>query len=150
MIGLDVKIDAAAALKALEKIDDPALIKRIAEAVADEDVLPALKKYPPQSRKPMQMTPKQRAWFFAQLRSGAISAPYQRTGRYGQSFQKQPMSNGVALVSGLSYAPYVRGPGQAAYHAGNWDTLEQLAQQLEADAALTATGVIVDEIGAAS
>lgn len=148
MIGLDVKIDVADVLRILDKIDDPALARKIAEAVADEDVLPALQKYPPQSGKPMRMTPKQRAWFFAQLRAGAISVPYQRTGRYGQSFQKQPASNGVSVVSGLSYAPFVRGPGQAAYHKGNWDTLEQLAESLEADAALTATGVIVDEIGA--
>lgn len=149
MIGLDVKIDVADALRILDKIDDPALVRKIAEAVADEDVKPALAKYPPRSGKKMQWaSDAQRRGFFARLRAGAITVPYQRTGDYGRSFQKQPISNGIALVSGLAYAPYVRGPGQAAYHKGNWTTLDELAQSLEADAALTATGVIVDEIGA--
>lgn len=149
MIDLHITVDATDALRALERLDEDKLRPKIANAVADEDVLPALHKYPPPSRKPMPMTPKQRRAFFAKLRSGAITVPYQRTGRYGRSFEKHPTAQGVDVSSQLAYAPYVRGPGQAAYHRGNWDDLEALAQSLEGDAALTATGVIVSEIGGA-
>lgn len=147
-IDIRITVDASDALRALARLEEDKLRPLIANAVADEDVLPALMKYPPASGKPMRFqSPAQRRAFFAKLRSGAISVPYQRTGRLGRSFQKQPTPQGVDVTSQLAYAPYVRGPGQAAYHSGNWDTLETLASSLEGDAALTATGVIVAEIG---
>ncbi len=144
---LKVTIDVTQALKALEAIDSPATRTAVATTVADEVVLPALHKYPPKSGKKMQWaSDKQRRFFFAQLRAGAIQVPYQRTGDYGRSFEKQGISDGVALVSGLAYAPYVRGPGQAAYHKGNWTSLEELATSLESLAALAATAAIVEEV----
>lgn len=141
-----ITIDTATAARLFAKLTDERLRERVAGAVADEDVLPALAKYPPQSGKPMPMTPAQRRAFFAKLRNGQISVPYRRTGRFGRSFTKQPTSEGMDLTSALSYAPFVRGPGQAAYHRGTWDTLEDMVIALEEDAALTATGVIVEEI----
>lgn len=148
MIDLSLTIDVRQALAALQALDIGALTPKIANAVADEDVIPALHKYPSQSGKKMQWaSDKQRRFVMAAIRRGDIQVPYRRTGDYGNSFMKQPTSDGVALVSNLSYAPFVRGPGQAEYHRGTWDTLEELADGLEADAALTATGVIVDEIG---
>lgn len=146
MFDIKITIDTKKALDILQKATSPALPGKIANAVADEDVLPALHKYPPQSGKPMPMTTKQRRAFFAKLRSGAIQVPYRRTGAFGRSFQKEQTAKGVDLVSNLAYAPYVRGPGQAAYHKGNWDTLEVLTESLEGEAALTATGVIVKEL----
>lgn len=147
MIDIKVTIDTRAVLDMLEKADGKALREKMANAVADDVVLPALHKYPTPSRKKMQWaSDKARRFFFAQLRAGAIQVPYRRTGEYGRSFQKQTIPDGVALVSHLAYAPYVRGPGQAAYHKGTWDDLETLALSLEADAALAATAVIVEEL----
>lgn len=148
MVDFSVKIDISQAQAALDALDPRALTLKIANAVADEVVLPALHKYPPQSGKKMQWaSEKQRRFVMAQIRAGAIQVPYRRSGDYGRSFQKQQMGDGVNLVSGLAYAPYVRGPGQAAYHRGTWDTLEDLATQLEGDAALAATAAIVEAIG---
>lgn len=147
MIDVKITVDASDVLRLLDKLDEDKLRPKIADAVADEVVLPALKKYPPKSNKPMKFqSAGQRKAFFAKLRAGSIRVPYQRTGKFGSSFEKQRTAAGVNLTSSLSYAPYVRGPGQAAYHKGNWDTLEQLADNLEGDAALAATAVIVEEL----
>lgn len=147
-VDIKITIDASDALRALAKLDESTLRPKIANAVADEVVLPALHKYPPQSGKPMKFqTSAQRKAFFAKLRSGEITVPYRRTGRFGRSFEKRPIADGLALTSNLAYAPFVRGPGQASYHKGNWDTLDELAEQLEGDAALAATAAIVEEIG---
>lgn len=151
MLDTKITIDASAALAVLQAIQDPAMRERMAERVADEVVLPALAKYPEQSHKKMEWkSAKQRAYVMAAIRSGDIQVPYVRTGDYGASFQKQPFADGLALVSNLSYAPFVRGPGQAEYHKGNWTTLEDLADQLELDAALAALAEIVETIGDAA
>lgn len=148
MIDVTLQIDVAAVKAALDRLDDPHLPSIIAQAIADEDVIPALQKYPPQSRKPQPfVSAQQRRAFFAKLRSGEISVPYHRTGRTGSSYTKQAIPDGVVVSSSLPSAAYTRGPGQAAYHKGTWPTHETLAQQLEGDAALTATGVIVKAIG---
>lgn len=147
MIDAKITIDTAQALKALEAIDAQETRRRMAEAVADENVLPALAKYPPQSGKKMQWaSEKQRRFVMAGIKDGSIHVPYQRTGRFGSSFQKQPISDGIAVASSLAYAPFVRGPDQAPYHRGNWDTLEDLAQSLEDAAAITATAALLDEV----
>lgn len=148
MIDAKVTIDATQVQKALQALQDEATRQRMAEAVADDNVLPALRQYPPQSGKPMQWaSEKQRRYVMAAIRAGAIQVPYQRTGNYAASFQKQPIPDGMSVVSQLAYAPYVRGPGQAAYHRGNWDTLEDLAQSLEDQAAITATAILLDAVG---
>jgi len=151
MIDMSITIDATPALTVLHAITDDALYEKMANAVADEDVLPALMKYPSPSGAPMRFkSAKQRAYVIAAIRSGAIQVPYQRTGRTGSSYAKQSIAGGVAVVSNLASAEYTRGPGQAEYHRGNWTTHEELAIELEADAALTALGVIVDAIGDAA
>src|SRR5512147_2411734 len=131
MIDAKITIDVSQALAVLDKIEDTTLYEKMANAVADEDVLPALQKYPTASRKKMEgVSAKQRAYVMAAIRDGRITVPYQRSGDYGRSFQKQAIGGGLALVSELPYAEYVRGPGQAAYHKGTWDTLDNLATAL--------------------
>lgn len=151
MIDAKVTVDASQALAVLQAIQDDAMRQRAAERVADEVVLPALAKYPEQSHKKMQwVSEKQRRFVMAAIQSGDIQVPYVRSGDYGASFQKQPFSGGLALVSSLSYAPFVRGPGQAEYHKGNWTTLEDLAEELTEDAALAALAEVVETIGDAA
>lgn len=149
MIDAKITIDASAAQRALSKLDDPAVKRDMAEAVADENVLPALSQanYPPPSGKPMQfVSDKQRRGFFAKLRSGQIQVPYGRTGRTGASYTKQVIADGVAVTSGLASAEYTRGPGQAAYHRDTWQTHEEIAQSLEGEAAQTALQVLLDAV----
>jgi len=146
MIGLEVRVDVSDAERVFKRLTDPALDREMAEAVADEVVLPALAKYPPKSGKPQPpRSAAQRRKVFALIKEGKI--PYQRTGRTGRSYTKQPTAQGVDVASNLPSAQYTRGPGQAAYHRGNWDTHEELAEKLEGDAALAATAVIVEAIG---
>lgn len=148
MIDLSVKIDAADALKALDAISDPSVARQIADRVADEVVIPNLAKYPPASGKKQAFkTDKARRFFFAALADGAIEAPYRRTGDLSASYQKQTISDGLALVSNAPYAAMVRGPIQAEYFRGVWDTHEEIAEKSEGDAALVATAVLVEIIG---
>lgn len=148
MIDTTITIDTTQALKALDAIDAPATRQKMASAVADENVLPALRQYPPQSGKKMTfVSEKQRRYVMAAIRSGAIQVPYHRTNRYGTSFQKQVIPDGIAAVSQLSYAPFVRGPSQSPYHRDTWDDLEALASSLEDAAAITATAALLDEVG---
>lgn len=151
MIDAKIEIDATAVLAVLQAIQDPDMKARAAERAADEVVLPALQKYPTQSHKKMEWkSEKQRRFVMAAIQSRDIQVPYVRSGDYGSSFQKQPFSDGLSLVSNLSYAPFVRGPGQAEYHKGNWTTLEDLASELELDATLAALAEVVETIGDAA
>lgn len=147
MLDIKIKIDAKQVLDLLEKADSAKLKEKMANAVADEVVLPALHKYPTQSGKKMQFkSAKQRAFVIAAIKRGDIQVPYRRSGDYGRSFEKSPIADGLVLRSNLAYAPYVRGEPQASYHKGNWTTLDELTTLLEADAALAATAAIVEEL----
>ena len=154
MIDAKVTIDASAAQRLLDTLEN--LPKQdIAESVADVNVMPLIQQYPPQSGKKMQWkSEKQRRFVMAAINRGEIEVPYRRTGDYGGSFQKQPIGDGVALASQLPYAPYVRGPvpDQAAYHKGNWDTLDQIAEKVEGDPATetTVTAAILKAVGDAA
>lgn len=150
MINASIKVDSQSAIDALKAADPDALRPKIANAIADEDVLPALQKYPTPSRKKMEwVSEKQRRFVIAAIKTGDIQVPYSRTGATGSSYVKVPTSDGVTVRSGLPSAAYTRGStdGPAApYHRGTWPSHEEVAENLEADAVLTATGVIVDEI----
>lgn len=149
MIGLDIKVDVAAAIAALDRLDDKRIPFTVAEAVANEVVMPNLAKYPGQSHaKQPFVSDRSRKYFFAALRSGQLVVPYRRTGQLSGNWQRVPYSDGLALRSGAPYSDLVRTAGkQARYHAGNWPTTEDIARQSEADAALAATAAIVKIIG---
>lgn len=150
---IDIKIDVTDVQAVLAAIADDANKQRIAERVADDVVLPALSrdKYPSPSGAPMHfVSAKQRAYVMAAIRSGAIKVPYQRTGDTGASYQKSPIADGVTVVSSKASAEFTRGPGQAAYHKGNWPTHEDVATSLEGEAAKVATDEMTAIIGDAA
>lgn len=151
MIDVSIKVDASAAQRVLDAVADKKLNNKMATAIADEDVLPALRKYPPPSgRKQQWVSERQRRYVMAAITQGAIQVPYHRSGRTGSSYTKQSISDGITVLSGLPSAEYTRGPDQAAYFKGTWDTHEDIALALEGDAILTATGVVVEAIEEAS
>ncbi len=152
MIGLKVKIDVADALAALNAVEARALEKKITHAVADDIILPRLAKYPSPSGKKMQfVSERQRRFVMASIRSGAITVPYHRSGSLGRSWVKQPLNGGMAIISRLAYAPYVVGDGeQAAYHRGNWDTLDTMAAEIDDDVSQAAAAAVVELIGDAA
>lgn len=94
---------------------------------------------PPKSVRRGFQSAKQRRWFFAALRSGAIEVPYRRTGTIGRTNfgEVRKLGNDIAGVIGNNtvYAPWVissekignRGP-QAKFHKG-WYTLQGVVQK---------------------
>ena len=114
------------------------LPEAITQRVADDAVLPRLREYPPPSRKPMAFkSAAQRRALFAMLRSGQITVPYQRTNALRNSWQKAPQGAQALVVrsQGVSYAELVVGERQGDYHKGNWWTVTEVAQVVEAEEA---------------
>ena len=130
------KIDASD-LKKIEALLSGPLGQDIAQAVADEAVIPELAKEPFRTpgKKMVFASAKQRAFVMASIRSGAIQVPYVRTGKIGET-QKRTTSSGVDVAVPAPYSDLVRTKGkQARYHEGTWPTTEDIAQDIEADEA---------------
>ena len=142
------KIDASDLKKIRALLDGP-LGKDIANAVADEAVVPELAKEPFRAvRKKMQfVSAKQRAFVIGAIRRGDIQVPYVRTGRIGMT-EKRTTANGVDVIVPAPYSDLVRTKGmQARYHEGTWSTTEQIAQEIESDEAeLIATAKVLEAL----
>ena len=143
-----VKLDTAELEAALSRMGDAELARGIANAVADEAVLPELAKYPAPSRKKQPFkSGKSRKFFFAALKKGAISVPYRRSGKLGTSFKKQPFGKGVDVASALGYAELVVGEKQGGYFKGNWPSVKDVAAKVEGDAAeLIGTAEVIKQL----
>jgi hypothetical protein len=89
-----------------------------------------------------RMTPKARAWFFANLREGKITIPYKRTGKLQQGWSIK-IETGVGGPLGMrgivgndkniaatgKYARFVQDEEkQAAIHKGRWPTVQGVAK----------------------
>jgi len=142
------KIDTSDLKKIAALLDGP-LGQDIAQAVADEAVVPELAKEPFRAvRKKMQfVSGKQRAFVIAAIRRGDIQVPYIRTGRIGMT-EKHQTTNGVDVVVPAPYSDLVRTKGrQARYHEGTWDTTEDIAQKIESDTAeVIATAKVIEAL----
>lgn len=130
--GVDELVEALGELEAFAVLRPPMHrgLSRLHEELAT---------YPPQSGRPQRFrSDRQRRWFFAALNSGAISVPYRRTGTLGRSWTeeiRQTPGNLVGEVgNNVEYGPYVQGHGtQSAYHQGNWQTDQEVADLLFPD-----------------
>jgi len=97
-----------------------------------------LRRYPPQSYKAQPFkTDRQRKFFFAALRDGRISVPYQRTRNLADGWRIEPRKRerstvGYALENRIGYAHWVHGNaygmGQANYHRGNWPLMRDIVE----------------------
>lgn len=115
----------------------PAALPVIGVAIA-EAARAKIATYPPPSGKPQPfVSDKARRYFFAALRRGEITVPYQRGSKgspVGRSWVVEPTASGATLTNTSAHAPFVHSAtGQAAYHKGTWKTDAMLAEQLEAD-----------------
>lgn len=140
-----IEIDAADAEQKLSKLDTRALARKIADEVDADLLQPALRNAPaarPQ-RQPF-VSDKQRRKVMAMVREGRI--PYMRSGRATNigNWPKQETPDGLSRTGEFSYAELLRGPQQARYHAGNWSTVDQMAQDVEAKAEAPATAALLD------
>lgn len=92
--------------------------------------------YPP-TRKQRQLfkSDRQRRAFFAMLRSGEIDVPYRRgssgrSERLGSKWTIIKSGDSYRVVNNTSYGPFVMGTAnQSLYHAGNWKTEREIAQE---------------------
>lgn len=144
---ISIIVDTSDLTNKLNLLNTDALARDIADAVADEAVIPEGAKYPAAQHKPQPfVSAKQRRAFFAKLRSGAITVPYVRSGRLGGSAQKQPFTNGVAVSWAAPYSDIVIGERQGAYF-DFWPNVTKIAQKIESDTAeLIATAQTIEAL----
>ena len=151
-----ITTNAADLIKQFTRLEQFKHLKASLKAAATH-VKGKIAKYPDAGNKPRKgwmsenvWTDKQRRWFWANLKEGNISLPYQRgtspgSEALGRKWTTAPRNNGMAYVVGnnVSYGPLVQGEKQARYHAQTgWKTTEQVA----AEEAQTVTDYIIDGI----
>lgn len=90
---------------------------------------------PPAGYRMVWKSERQRRWFFAALRSGAIQVPYRRTGTLGRRWTTRVSGAGLAVTGEVGnvtgYGPYVQGADdQAHVHQGRWRTDEQVTAMM--------------------
>jgi hypothetical protein len=143
---ISIKIDTSDLDRKLGALSAAQLAQDIGDAVAD-DVITEGAKYPAQSgRRRAFVSAKQRRGFFAALKKGAITVPYQRSGRLGGSAVKQPFGGGVDVTWQAPYAEIVMGEKQDKYF-DNWRNVTKIAAHVEADnAELIATDKILQAL----
>ena len=91
-------------------------------------VLAVAKPYPGQSHKRQPFTSaKQRRYFFAALKSGAITVPYRRTGALQDAWDYSLTGDGADVTNNHPHAAYTIAP-QVKFHKGNWPTEEKIAK----------------------
>jgi hypothetical protein len=144
---ISASIDVSDVLSKLARLSDNDLERVIANAIADEAVLPEVAKYPTKVRKAQPFTSaKQRRGFFARLRSGAITVPYQRTGNLGASGVKEPFQSGLNVTFTAPYAEIVIGEKQSKYF-DYWPNVTKVAEKIEGDTAeVIATAKVLEKL----
>lgn len=145
----NISLDMSDVIQKLNSLTDGDFVRDVAEAVADEAVVPELAKEPFRAmhKKMIFTSAKQRAFVMAAIRRGDIQVPYVRTGQIGIS-EKHQTSSGVDVVVPAPYSDLVRTKGkQARYHEGTWPTDEDIAQKIESDTAeLIATAKVIEAL----
>lgn len=145
---LKFTIDVSDAQAALARLDNTEMVRRVTDRVIVEAVQPELAKYPGQRRaKQPFKSAKSRKYFFAALKKGRITVPYQRSGALGSpsNWTRTNAPNGATLTSTQRNSDLVLTKGkQAKYHEGNWPTTDDVAQKIEGDTAeLIGTAVVI-------
>jgi hypothetical protein len=136
MIGIEIQ-GIPAVQAALEKAGNAATMHKCTQAVG-EYMRGQVRKYPPYqyvSRtraygKPFQ-SDKQRRWFFAALRSGELTLPYQRTNTLKSGWQLTRFgSDDLLLTNDVSYARFVQQSPQARMMTYiGWRTQERIVYE---------------------
>lgn len=74
---------------------------------------------------------KQRRWFFAALKSGAINVPYKRTQAFSRGWKIIGQGEQTILVNESDYGGYLMGPGQQSRMQMmiGWKTTDQILEE---------------------
>jgi hypothetical protein len=153
MLTLTATVDHAALqriLDALGEIDGPELRRILQDAVANDSLLKRVINYPDNRRAPQPFkSAASRRFFFAALRDGRITVPYQRTYALQRGWRYD--AAGARVTNGTGYAAMVMGSKgeQSGYFAGKgWLSVDSIAQQSESqDAPWIAQGAVTLWIG---
>jgi hypothetical protein len=146
---VDVKITIAGLR---ETIDSLNLVKsdlvQAAAKPAAEAVLSVAKPYPPASRarQPFR-SDKSRRFFFAALRSGAITVPYRRTGAMGNAWDWQPTPDGALVVNPHPHADMTIVKNTRFRYHRTWADEEQIAAKAAEPARAAAEAGIIRLVG---
>lgn len=117
-------------LRRLEKISDGSKVLHDGMKRAADSVKGKMQSYPKASGKAQPFkTDKSRRWFFANLREGKISVPYNRTMTLSHKWTTDVAGDGsqAKIGNNAPYAQLVMGSdNQAAYHKGTWKPAEEI------------------------
>lgn len=129
-----IKIDASD-LQKFDKLDLLEFKIAVGDAIAEEAVLPMFRSNPSQTHAPQPfVSAKSRRYFFWALRNEKIHVPYQRSGAINALWEVTTLSNGnTKVASKRKGAKWVIGENkeQARYHAGNWPSVNDVAESVE-------------------
>ena len=149
---MDVTIsitDPAALARVIAAVEELAgglpadLVRLIGDAVARDGAMKRITNYPPRMYRPQPFkTAAQRRWFFANLRDGTLTVPYERTYRLRAGWMVAATATGAEVYNPTPYAGIVQGEPQSGYFQGKgWLNTTFVAQQTEAqDAPYLAAG----------
>lgn len=144
-----IKVDTSD-LKKFDEVDLLSLRIAIGDAIAQEAILPMFRANPFQTHAPQPfVSDKQRKYFFWALRSDRIEVPYKRTGAINVLWEVTTMANGnTKVASKRKKAKYVIGERdeQSRYHAGNWLSVDEVAEQVEAGPAQAIAERVLTEL----
>lgn len=157
VINITATVDSAALQRILAALEDlqnaPADLQRlIGEAIAHDSVLKRTANYPDNRRAPQPFkSAQQRRFFFAALRRGQITVPYQRTYALQRGWTYVPGGGGGVVTNRVPYAAMVMGSQgeQSGYFAGKgWLSVDKIAAEAEAqDAPWVAQAAVTLWIG---
>lgn len=142
-------IDMSDLISKINSLADADMARDLANAIADEAVIPELAKEPFRATRPKAIfvSARQRAFVIGAIRRGDIQVPYQRTGKIGMS-EKHPTTQGMDVISTAEYSDLVRTRGQQArVHQGVWEDTETIAARLESDVVeVIATAKVIEAL----
>jgi len=125
------------ALRAIGAVQGGDMAQAIGVAVAEFAVIPAARPYPgPSGRKMKFVSDKQRRYIMRKIRLEELELPYTRRYRLLQGWRFRGVRDGAIVENPVPYAGLVVGEQQAAYHAGTWRTVVEIAQEVESGAAV--------------
>lgn len=143
LIGIDIQ-GVEAVQRKLQAMIDARMADRAADAVAKylvdvfklyptEKYVSRAEAYPDAPAGPGWFSDKQRRWFFAALRSGALDLPYRRTQTLRNNWQIIGSGTTLIIVNDTPYAVHVMGDSQGALQSRmseriGWSTLTAILQ----------------------
>lgn len=146
----DLKITISGLKEALDKLSIPMarLTARAAKAAALETISVAKPEPAPSRAKQPFVSNKSRRYFFAALKSGAITVPYQRSHSLQDAWDWSPAGDGALVTNASPHADLtiVKGSRTKYHKKGPWKDEYQIAKDAEQAARDAAEVAVVSEI----